>query len=77
MNRLQKFILSLMPKTWADAAEADSRAWMMKCGACGHEQSVWDAGGIRWKAVGNSRNYRRCIKCRAFSWQRLSRKAPG
>jgi hypothetical protein len=75
MNRLQKFILSLMPTAWAESAEADSRAWTFTCGACGHEQSVWDAGGIRWKAIGNSRNYRRCVKCRALSWQKLSRKA--
>jgi len=74
MSRLQKFILSLMPAAWAKSAEADSRAWTFTCAACGHQQSVWDAGGIRWRAVGNSRNYRRCVKCRALSWQRLSRK---
>jgi hypothetical protein len=75
MTRLQKFILSLMPTAWAKSAEEDSRAWTFTCGPCGHQQSVWDAGGIRWKAIGNSRNYRRCAKCRALSWQKLSRKA--
>jgi hypothetical protein len=75
MTGIQKFILSLVPKAWAQAAEADSRAWTFGCGVCGHEQSVWDAGGIRWNAIGRSRNYRRCVKCRAFSWQKLSRKA--
>jgi hypothetical protein len=75
VSRLQKFILSWMPAAWAKSAEVDSRAWTLTCTACGHDQSVWDAGGIRWKAVGNSRNYRRCVKCRKLSWQKMWRKA--
>lgn len=47
----QKFLLRILPKSWAQDMEADSRKWMLKCNTCGHERSVWDAGGIRWKAI--------------------------
>ena len=45
--------------------EADSRLWMLRC-SCGFEQSWWDAGGIRWKAVGNPRRWKQCPQCLAI-----------
>lgn len=69
MNRLQKFVTSIVPRSWAASMEADSRAWKLVCN-CGHQQSFWEIGGIRWKAKGNQRNYRRCPACGQFSWQR-------
>ena len=48
--------------------EADSRRWMMRCDKCGFEQSFWAMGGIRWKALGNQKNYMKCITCGERSW---------
>lgn len=62
-SRLQKFILGLMPKSWAASAEADSRRWMLSCPACGAQASVWDLGGVRWKA--SSRVKLTLMECRA------------
>ena len=73
MSWLQRIVVWLLPRKWAEAAEAESRAWMMQCVKCGHEQSVWDAGGIRWGARGRSRTYRRCESCRKYSWQKVVR----
>jgi hypothetical protein len=70
---IQRIILALLPASWAKAAQAESREWMMRCGHCGHEQSVWDAGGIRWRVYGNPRRYRRCVSCKRWSWQLTSR----
>ena len=50
MAGFRDMISKVMPKTWAAQAEAESRQWMIRCEACGYEQSVWDAGGMRWKA---------------------------
>jgi hypothetical protein len=72
MNWFQRLILSILPRSWAEAAEAESRRWMLRCAHCGHEQSIWDAGGIRWKGGGKPRTYRRCVNCRKLSWQRVS-----
>jgi hypothetical protein len=45
----------------------------MRC-RCGFEKSIWDMGGIRWKARGTSRNYMRCVACGERSWHTLYRK---
>ena len=61
------------------AMEAESRAWMVSCPHCGFERSVWDTGGIRYKAAGTSRRYMRCTSCGKRGWNRIYWKggAPG
>lgn len=53
------------------AMEAESRAWMVQCPKCGAERSVWDMGGIRYKAKGSSRWYRRCPSCGKRAWLKV------
>jgi ribosomal protein S27E len=74
MSSIQKFFIRLLPKKWAEDMEAHSRSWIVRCGKCGFEQSIWDMGGIRWRAVGNSRTYLRCRHCGKRSWHKLSRR---
>jgi hypothetical protein len=74
VTRFQKFIFALMPATWAKAAEAESRTWMLTCAKCGHEQSIWDVGGIRWGSRGRSYTFRRCASCHKLGWQKVVRK---
>ena len=62
MNLMQKLFVALLPGKWAESMEAESRAWMARC-PCGFERSVWEAGGIRWKAVGKERCYASCPHC--------------
>lgn len=59
---LRKLIAKLSPKL-AASIEAESRQWMMQCPKCGHEVSVWDGGGIRYKASGTVRRLGRCARC--------------
>jgi hypothetical protein len=53
------------------AMEAESRAWMVQCPHCGAERSVWASGGIRYKAAGTSRLYRRCFACGKRGWHKV------
>jgi len=76
MTRLHKFILRIVPEAWARDIETQSRRWMMRC-ACGFEQSVWAAGGVRWKARGNPRRLRRCAHCGQQTWHTLDFKIEG
>ncbi|MEO8392938.1 MAG: hypothetical protein ABI700_08090 [Chloroflexota bacterium] len=75
MNRVQRLFTSIVPKGWAESMEAESRMWMMKCPNCAFEQSIWDMGGIRWKAYGNSKNLIRCPNCGKRSWHTLYKKS--
>jgi len=74
MSLIQKFFKAIFPASWASSMEADSREWMIRCG-CGFERSVWDTGGIRWKASGTSSNYMRCKGCGQRSWHNLQEDA--
>ncbi len=70
---LRKLLFLLMPDRAADI-EAESREWMLQCQRCGYEVSVWDSGGIRYKARGKPRRYGKCRNCQQRSWLTLYRK---
>lgn len=74
MSLLQKFFIALFPKRWAEAMEADSRAWMVSC-SCGFARSIWELGGIRWKSSGKAytATYMRCPRCEKRSWHKVTR----
>ncbi|MBI4671696.1 MAG: hypothetical protein HY741_08530 [Chloroflexi bacterium] len=75
MSKLQSILLSILPASWAQDAEGESRQWIMQCPTCGYENSVWDAGGIRWKAAGNPRRRMKCPSCGQTTWFKLFRRA--
>ena len=76
MSLIQRLVTALGPRSWAADMEAESRAWMLR-GRCGHERSMWDAGGIRWKAAGSPRRLMRCPDCREWSWHTVYRRHAG
>lgn len=67
MSFTQRFFLAILPRSWAKDMEAQSRAWKVRC-PCGHERSIWDLGGIRWKAAGNPRRLIKCPACEKTTW---------
>ena len=69
----QRLILAFVSPPPAAAMEADSRAWKLHCPHCGHTVSIWDLGGIRYKAYGSSRMLRRCRNCGQRRWHLLRR----
>ncbi len=73
MNMVQGLMASLLPKKWAADMEAESRLWMMQC-ACGFERSIWELGGVRWKAAGRQKRFRSCPRCGQNSWHTVYRK---
>jgi hypothetical protein len=62
MSPIQRFFTAILPQRWAEAMEAESRAWILTC-PCGEETSIWQAGGIRFKATGNPTRLHRCPNC--------------
>ncbi len=70
MSSIQRFFTTILPARWAASMEAESRSWLIRC-ACGHEKSVWDSGGIRWKAGGTPRRYQLCQGCGRLSWHTI------
>ena len=69
MNRLQKIILSLFSPQKITEIQDESQRWHMICPRCGWKISVWDAGGIRWKATSYRKKTRgRCGGCGQSVW---------
>ena len=54
--------------------EAESRNWIMQCKKCGHQISVWDYGGMRYKAHGTVYRLGRCRGCGKASMLRVYKK---
>ena len=63
MNALQNFLKAILPRAWGESMERESRSWFIRCEECGYELSVWEAGGVRWKAAGNPRKLGKCPTC--------------
>ena len=63
LSGIQKFFIRILPRSWAQDMEAHSRSWMVRCANCGYERSIWDIGGIRWRATGRSLTAMRCPNC--------------
>lgn len=66
MSRTQRLILSLVPRRLAKEMEEDSRRWILTCQTCGLERSIWDIGGIRWKATGKKSSIVHCPQCQTL-----------
>lgn len=73
MSSIQKFFKTVFPASWAASMEAESRSWMMRC-PCGFERSIWDIGGIRWKAKGTKKNYKLCPSCKELNWHTIEKR---
>ena len=74
MSAIQRFILAIVPRSIGQAIEKESRQWMLHCGECSQERSVWEVGGIRYLACGNKWIRRRCPHCQHVSWLKVYKK---
>jgi ribosomal protein S27E len=75
MSRTQRFFTRFAGAETAAAMEAHSRAWLVRCPNCGHERSIWELGGIRYKAAGNPRLRLTCPNCGKAGWHEVHRAA--
>jgi RNase P subunit RPR2 len=72
---LRDIILRFMPKPMKTEAEDESRHWVTTCPRCQQPFSVWDTGGVRYKATGGVRiTLVRCPHCGKNSFVRFERK---
>lgn len=61
MTFIQKLMMRLLPQAWAADMKAESESWLLRCPDCGYVRSIWEIGGIRYKAV--SRNKKALVRC--------------
>ena len=69
MSRVQRlFTTILFP--FAESIEKESRGWKVTC-TCGHERSIWEMGGVRWKAAGEPKKRMPCPSCLKTTWHHI------
>ena len=68
-----KFLKFILPARAFAAVEAGTRQWLIEC-PCGHKRDYWDAGGVRYKAVGEPRQWGPCPQCRKKRWHKVRKK---
>lgn len=76
MNFIQKLFTRFVSPERKAKMEAESRTWMIRCLKCGYERSVWETGGVMYKASGTSWQFRRCPQCGKRSWHKVYQKKP-
>jgi hypothetical protein len=76
MNFFQRTLTAIVPRRWAEDMEAESRSWMLHCKVCGLERSIWEMGGVRWKATGHPSRLMHCPRCGRSTWHTLYRRQP-
>ena len=69
---IQQIFLRLVPRRWAESMVAESRAWHARC-PCGYSRSIWDLGGIRWRAAGNPKRKLNCPECGQQTWHTVAK----
>lgn len=65
-------VIRFLSGNWAGDMEAESRKWIAACRECGAEKSIWDHGGIRWKASGSKSSRLKCERCGRITWQQIT-----
>ena len=73
---LRDFMAKRAPRGVASDMEAESRTWMVRCRSCGHERSIWELGGVRYRARGRPKTLIRCRNCGRIRWADIYRKEP-
>lgn len=71
MSPVQRIVTTLL-FPFAASIEQHSREWQATC-PCGHSESMWKRGGIRWFASGEPRRLLKCPACGQTTWHRVHR----
>jgi hypothetical protein len=65
---------ALLPAKAFAAVKAGTRQWLIEC-PCGEKRDFWDAGGVRYKAVGEPRKLHGCKTCGKVRWHKVRKKS--
>ena len=73
LSKTQKSIKKLSSDKKFEKIKAESKQWCFTC-ECGKESSIWDTGGIRYKASGQPKKRLICPHCQEIKWMKLYKK---
>ncbi|MDG2132566.1 MAG: hypothetical protein P8J88_03665 [Phycisphaerales bacterium] len=62
-NAMLRLLPASLAASLAASMESESRDWQFECPHCGGRTSVWEIGGLRWKARGRPWRSIHCPAC--------------
>ena len=71
---LRDIVMHFMSPKMKAEAEAESRQWIGICPRCQARSSVWDVGGVRYRAFGSKVTLVRCAHCGKAGFMRFEKK---
>lgn len=78
MTFIQKLVTTLLPASWSRAIRHESQRWLLRCPSCNTVRSVWEIGGIRFKATSTGKRVRVwCPHCEQARMMPLEYKESG
>lgn len=69
------FLHWILPEKVFRALEKGSRQWLQQCRHCGYKQDYWEAGNIRYKAIGEPTKLLWCENCKKFRFHKIRKKS--
>lgn len=73
LSRAQRLFARLVDAPTFAAMELHSRNWFARCLKCDHRRSIWELGGLRYKATGSSLTRLPCPSCGRRTAHRLEK----
>jgi hypothetical protein len=71
LSPTQKIVKFFTSASLFEKMMEDSKRYRFTCSNCEKESSIWDIGGIRYKATKKARAGAWCPHCKKFSMQKI------
>jgi len=73
-SKIQRLVSFFSSEKKKEAIKKDSMLWGFTCANCHKRSSIWEIGGVRYKAKGNPRSLIKCPGCGKKAMQRINKK---
>ncbi len=70
LSSSQKLMKKISSESYFTAAMEESEKWRFTC-ECGKESSIWEIGGVRYKAKGSPVKFLKCPHCEKKSMMKI------
>ncbi|MDX2359733.1 MAG: hypothetical protein QNK23_02925 [Crocinitomicaceae bacterium] len=72
-SKIQRLVGFFSSKSKKEAIKQESMLWGFTCENCKKRSSIWEIGGVRYKAKGNPRTMIKCPECGTKVMQRITK----
>jgi len=73
LSFFQKIAKMVFSQSTFEKMKEESQKYRFTCSSCRQQSSIWDIGGIRYKASGKPRTGIRCPHCKKFGLQKIEK----